>query len=100
MNNEELTKKDDQTMATLGRVTAGNYSYGQPFLTNSIFDCPFYKEQCQQVFDDMQSQDITKENYKSFFTAQTDEKYQQNVGYFWLKSFAKPSHKLSKHVGA
>ena len=100
MNHGELTKKDDQAMATLGRVTARNYNHGQPFLTNNSFDCPFYKAQCQQVFDDMQSQNITQESYRSFFTAQNNKKYQQNIGYFWLKSFARPSLKLRKHIGS
>lgn len=84
-------------MATLGRITAGKFRYGKSFLENQTFDCSYYKEQCQQVFDDMQSQSITQANYKSFFTAQNDKKYQQNVGYFWLKSFARSHSKFKKH---
>ena len=90
-----LTKRDDQTMATLGRLTCFKIELGQNFLKKAEFDNPFYKEQCEQVFNAMQSENITDQTYKSFFTESNAQKFKGNLGYHWLKSFA--TRKPSKH---
>ena len=88
MEHQPLSKRDDQSMATIARVSCYKLEHARELTESAQFDNSFFKDQCIDVFNSIKQAKLDNSTLKSFFTEANQKKFKGNIFFGWLKSFA------------